>query len=128
MSVAGGRDLHGYWQISVFGVRYKAHRLAFLYMTGAWPVADVDHINRIRDDNRWKNLREATRAQNVANAPARKNSRSGVRGVCLTPKGWKAQIKVSGKNKHIGYFKSVDAAAEAYRSAASLAFGQFAAI
>lgn len=123
----GGPDVGGYILISVDGARHKAHRLAFLFMLGRWPEGDVDHANRNTSDNRWSNLREATRAQNCANAGARSNSKSGVRGVCLTTRGWKAQIKVSGKNNHLGYFGSAEAASAAYKAAAQRAFGQFAA-
>lgn len=44
----------------------------------------------------------------------------------LTKKGWKAQIKISGKNRHLGYFKDIEAASSAYQVAAKAAFGQFA--
>jgi hypothetical protein len=125
--VAGGPDAYGYVQISLAGKRWKAHRLAFLYMTGFVPSSDVDHINRDKADNRWANLRPAGRAQNMANMGARRTSKSGIRGVCYTTRGWKAQIKVAGRNRHIGYFGSAEAAGAAYSRAAAEAFGEFAA-
>jgi len=57
-----------YIRISIDGKSYRAHRLAFLYMEGELPSDCVDHINRVRDDNRWCNLRHATRRQNNHNA------------------------------------------------------------
>lgn len=62
----------GYRVITIFGnektrPQYRSGRLAFLYMTGHWPEWDVDHKNRKRGDDRWKNLREATRSQNLRN-------------------------------------------------------------
>lgn len=64
--VAGGQMLNGYITIGV-GKPYLAHRLAFLYMTGQFPTNQVDHINRIRNDNRWCNLRDATSSENSFN-------------------------------------------------------------
>jgi hypothetical protein len=124
-SVAGGRDLDGYTTISVFGKRYRAARLAWLLMTGEWPVGDVDHINRTRCDDRWSNLRVATRSQNSANSGAR----SGKKGACWVDakKKWKAQIRVGGKSTHIGYFSTEDDAHAAYKTAAVSEFGEFAA-
>ena len=55
----------GYRRIRVDGQMYQAHRLAWFYIHGHWPVNLIDHKNTIRDDNRLSNLREATRAENV---------------------------------------------------------------
>ena len=121
---AGGLGTDGYTTISVLGRRYRAARLAWLYMTGEHPSGDVDHINRKPTDDRWANLRLATRSQNCANT----KSHSGLKGVSwVTAKQrWKAQIKVSGKNKHIGYFDCPIEANEAYKDAAIAAFGEYA--
>lgn len=54
---AGGINDRGYRRIKLRGKRYKAARLAYFYMTGAWPPALMDHRNRTRDDDRWDNLR-----------------------------------------------------------------------
>lgn len=62
----------GYVAIGIDGKLYKGHRLAWLYMTGEWPKDEIDHINRTKHDNRWVNLREATKEQNCDN---RKGSR-----------------------------------------------------
>lgn len=125
----GGPDKDGYWMISVDGVRYKAHRLAFMYMLGRWPQGDVDHINRTTGDNRWSNLREASRSQNMANVGTTKANKSGYRGVSWveTKKRWKAQIRRGGTNCHIGYFKTPEDASAAYEAAARECHGDFAA-
>jgi len=121
---AGGKDAHGHRTISVKGKRYRAARLAFFWMTGEWPPHDVDHINRDRMDDRWCNLRAATRTQNCANSGPRTGK---VKGACWveSKKRWKAQIRLEGKNCHLGYFASEQAAGEAYQKAARQAHGEF---
>jgi len=81
-SHAGCLDKHGYVQIGVAGKVYRAHQLAFLYMEGYIPE-EVDHINRVRDDNRFSNLRAANRRINTKNQPLRCNNKSGFNGVSL---------------------------------------------
>lgn len=85
-------------------------------------------MNGNRLDNRAANLREATRAQNAANAPVRRDSRSGVKGVRQDGRTgkWIASIKAGGHAKHLGVFESVEAAAAAYRAAAQRLHGRFA--
>lgn len=68
----------GYVIIRCNNKQYYAHRLAFLYMTGAFPTNQVDHINRIRTDNRWDNLRDVDNRTNSANTK-RNNEVVGVR-------------------------------------------------
>lgn len=63
----GGIDVTGYHIVCVKRKKYRAHRLAFLYMEGAIPPDQVDHINGIRADNRWENLRHATHEENAKN-------------------------------------------------------------
>ena len=65
--IAGWINGHGYRQLSIDYKKYDCHRLAFLYMLGKLPNEEVDHINHIRSDNRWINLREVTRHENKKN-------------------------------------------------------------
>lgn len=74
-------DGRGYLQFCVDGRLYLAHRLAWLYVHGHWPPTEIDHKNRIRDDNRLANLRLATRSQNNWNKVRVAKSNSGHLGV-----------------------------------------------
>jgi len=65
--VAGRIDCNGRRQIRIASGFFYSARLAHLYMTGEWPKDQMDHINRIRDDDRWENLRQATQSQNSYN-------------------------------------------------------------
>ncbi|MDH7787676.1 hypothetical protein QBD01_003703 [Ochrobactrum sp. 19YEA23] len=123
---AGSVLENGYVSISIDSRAYRAHRLAILYMTGRMPSDLVDHANLIRSDNRFPNLREATRSQNGANR-ADVYASSGVKGVTWhvhTGK-WQARIRVSGNSKYLGLYSELEDAKEAYRLAAHKYFGEF---
>lgn len=98
---------------------YIAHRLAFLYMEGAFPPDEVDHINRDTTDNSWINLRKATRAENLRNSSVHSDSASGAKGVSWDKvnQKWVAQICVHGKNMHLGRFLMQEDAMRAYVAA-----------
>lgn len=117
--LAGTTHREGYRHVQVAGRRYQAHRLAWLYMTGAFPVAGIDHINGIRDDNRMINLREATQSENHQNRAKRSDNKSGFIGVSRDSgrQKWRAYIKIQKRNKHLGYFDSPEAAHAAYLAA-----------
>src|SRR5215813_12141516 len=78
-AVAGTTDQEGYIQIHLDGKKYRAHRLAYLYMTGEMPTQILDHINRVRSDNRWGNLRPVTDRFNYYNCSDYSNNKSGVK-------------------------------------------------
>lgn len=118
--LVAGHPRGGYLRVRADGKFYSVHRLAFLYMTGKWPTDEVDHINRDRADNRWSNLRAATRAENMQNKSVYRNKRtSQIPGVSwyARSKRWKAQIQISGKKFGLGYFESEQEAAAAYAAA-----------
>ena len=114
--VAGGYDGRGYRVIGVDGALYRAHRLAWLYTTGAWPADQIDHINGARDDNRFANLREATHRENGQNRTAHPFNTSGHPGVCWhkAAQKWMAQIRTSQKHRYLGLFSTPEEAAAAY--------------
>lgn len=118
----------GYRVIRLYGVRYPAHRLAWLYMTGRWPLVLIDHKDRDRLNNRWVNLREATHQQNQQNRGASKRNKFGIKGVYKYRTGYRAHIRAEGKMKSLGTFKTPEEAGRAYQKAAQLYHGEFAAM
>lgn len=87
----------------------------------------VDHANLNRLDNRKCNLRICTSGENQSNKGIQSNNTSGVKGVRWSEpcKKWHAQISFNGKNRNLGFFKTIDQAAEAYSKEAKKLFGQF---
>jgi hypothetical protein len=117
---------NGYVSIQVLGQRVLAHRLVFFYMTGEWPTNDVDHIDGCRTNNRWKNLRQATRAQNLANRSANLN-RTLPKNVYLHPNGYyRVKVKMEGKFYHVGYFPDLSKASLAAIKKQKELFGEYA--
>jgi hypothetical protein len=118
-SLAGSPNGHGYLRITIDGKRYCAHRLAWLFMTGKWPAHDIDHINGDRSDNRFSNLREATRAENMQNiGPRQRQNTSGLTGVspCKITGKWLASITVDRRSIYIGRFATKEEARAAFLS------------
>jgi hypothetical protein len=118
--VAGSINGHGYVHIGIRGAHYKASRLAWLWVTSEWPKEDLDHINRVKDDDRWVNLREATRSQNAANKP--RIDRDLPQGVRLSRSG-KFNALITGL--YLGTFNTAEEAGRAYTNAAQCLFGEF---
>lgn len=118
-SIAGSKDRHGYIQIKIDAHLYSAHRLAWLYVTGNVPKEQIDHINGVRDDNRFCNLREASHAENARNSKRPITNSSGIKGVDWVARlsKWRAQIGFDGGKHYIGVFTNINDAADAYRSA-----------
>jgi hypothetical protein len=107
-----GCNSNGYISIGVDGSRYRAHVLAWLYMEGYFPENDIDHINRIKSDNKWKNLRHVSRSCNLRNNDIRSNNTSGLTGIRLNcnKSKWIVEITINNKNIYLGrYINKVDA-------------------
>lgn len=125
-SVAGSQNKVGYVVVRVDMHLIKGHRLAWFVSNGAWPIAEIDHINGVKFDNRIANLREATRTENVRNVGFRKANTSGFKGCRLKGGKWEARISIGkGKLKWLGYFETPEQASEAYKQAAIKYHGEF---
>lgn len=126
-TIAGSIWADGYRHICIDYVAYPAARLAFLWMTGRWPRLGMDHKNRNRADDRWRNLREATWSQNQMNK-INSNNALGLKGVCWEwdRDKYKAYIEVNGRSMHLGRFETAEEAQAAYAVAARKHFGEFA--
>jgi len=126
-SVAGTKMNTGYVRITIKQKMYTAHRLAYLYMTGNFPENFIDHINHIKDNNRWSNLRDATNSQNLANQVKPKTNTSGYKGVYWNKvhKKWCAEIGYMKKKMHLGLYTTPQEAAEAYKKKAIEIHGEF---
>ena len=125
--IAGSiHSVYGYRIIKVDFVKYRAARLAWLYVHGRWPLAEIDHRNRRRDDDRIANLREATHSQNGANQTARRTSICGVRGVSPIKKTGRFMARAG--NRYLGTYSTIKEAATAYQRAARKTYGEFAVV
>ncbi len=105
--VAGSvNKVNGYRLIHVNNKNYNASRLAFLYMTGHFPTNEADHESGVRDDDRWENLRDATRSVNCRNNLIRKDNSSGITGVHWnkSAKKWRARLRINNRPLHLGSF------------------------
>lgn len=116
-SIAGCIRPDGYVTIWLEGRGYQAHALAWFYVTKRWPKHEIDHINRVRSDNEWINLRHVTRAENQQNHSAKRpRTISGLLGAHfhIQTGRWTANIKLHGKNIFLGIHDSAQLAHAAY--------------
>lgn len=122
--VAGGKST-GYVMIKIDGVKYKAHRLAWLYVHGVEAPCRVDHKDTDTFNNRIENLRLATQAQNIANA-RRKAGKKLPKGVRANGPRFTARISFEKTLYTLGTFDTPEQASDAYFKAAQHFYGEFA--
>lgn len=108
----------GYYRGAIFNVFYRSHRIIWKMVTGTDPI-EIDHINGIRTDNRWVNLRSVEGSVNMKNSQTYATNSSGRVGVgwFKARNKWRAQIFVAGRARHLGFFDSFDDAVAARVSA-----------
>lgn len=104
-------DSKGYRLVRIGGKYRQGHRVAFWLATGTWPPDEIDHRNRIKNDNRWRNIRPATKAENAQNRKVYINNRLGVRGVRLRRDGYyEPRLMLNGKAKYLGIYRTLEEA------------------
>src|SRR5690606_19421962 len=124
---AGTPSGHGYVKLTVYRQKVYAHRAAWLYVHGDWPEF-IDHKNGDRSDNRLANLRSVSRAENQRNRAVQANNRLRIKGVHKSGSAYIAGITIDGKYRHLGSYRTPQAAAAAYDAAAIEHFGEFASL
>jgi len=125
--VAGYLRPDGYEVITINGIKYLSHRLAFVYVNGDIGNSIIDHINGLRSDNRIDNLRISDKKSNARNCGIYQSNKSGFKGVTFiksTGK-WRASASFNGKSKHIGNYETKEFARDAYISFINENYGEF---
>lgn len=115
--LAGTKATDDYVKISLLGKMYQAHRLAWLYVHGAWPDGIIDHIDGVVTNNKLENLRVVSLNENAWNSKIPVTNTSGVKGVAWNKekRKWRAKIGHKRRTLHVGYFNSIEEAEAALR-------------
>lgn len=115
---AGTVRAGGYLGIRIDGICRSVHRLAWLYMQGESPDCDIDHIDGVKTNNKWNNLRLATRSQNMQNMKkAHRDSETGYLGIEKKRDKYMARICTNGERKNLGTYDTPEEAHEVYLKA-----------
>ena len=109
----------GYVRVSIRNKTYPASRIIWWHIHGEWPDGDIDHINRVKADNRLANLRVLPRSENVRRSQRPYRSTTGCRGIATNKRGkpYRANIDIRGKKIHLGCFDTIEEAVAARRAA-----------
>lgn len=120
--LVGTSGSRGYLQATIHSRKYPVHRIIWCWLYGAWPKHDVDHINRVRNDNRKINLREVTRSENNHNGGANRRNTSGHRGASWdkSKQLWVSHIRAYGVSYFLGRHKTAELASAAYYAAKAI--------
>ena len=121
-AIAGSLSKEGYLVTSVDCKVYKCHRLAWLYMTGSWPANHIDHKDGNKANNRFYNLRDVTKSQNMQNQRKAQahNKATQLLGVYKNGVNFAARIWHNNTRVYLGTFATKEEAHAAYLAAKRL--------
>jgi hypothetical protein len=125
----GSINQAGYVIIIINSIKYSAHILAWFYMTGQLPKNEIDHKNRVSNDNRFNNLREiSTKVEQRGNQALPTTNKTGLKGVCFDKvrNTWRANLGTKKGQKFLGRYEDIFEASNAYNEAAMRYFGEYA--
>jgi hypothetical protein len=106
---AGTLNSGGYLQVKLKNKKRLVHHVVYAMHHGFIPK-EIDHINRIRSDNRIENLRPVTRGQNLLNINLLKRNKSGYKNICWhkASQKWIVQGRKDGKPLYLGVYANLE--------------------
>lgn len=121
----GSKRPDGYTFLSIQNKQYLCHRLAWLYIYGAFPKTYLDHINQNKQDNRIVNLRLTNKSLNALNTSLpHEDSSSTYQGVSRTSSGkWMCKLTINGYQRYLGSYNTEEEAYMVYRKEKELYIG-----
>jgi hypothetical protein len=107
----GTPNQDGHLTVNINGKGELVHRIVWVLMAGILNDNDIDHINGNNQDNRFSNLRQCTRSENLCNSKKPSNNTSGFKGVTLEKSGyWMGYVKFKGKRHSKSGFLNAETA------------------
>lgn len=113
-------DSRGYWLSHFPQGKVYLHK----YVMKVGSNYEVDHIHRVRNDNRKSQLRKCTHSENNRNRKIKKNS-TGVVGVYFSHNKYSARVYIKGKEVWLGLFDTLEEASKAREEAVKKYYGEF---
>jgi hypothetical protein len=111
----GTLNSEGYLVTKLSVKQYRVHRLAWLIVHGKWPEWEIDHINGLKTDNRWANLRDVPPSLNQHNKhKPQRNSSTSYRGVTRRGNRFAAALEADGRSIFAGLYDTPEEASAAY--------------
>lgn len=126
---AGRQHPDGYRYVMINNKHYAEHRIIWIMHNGPIPAdIDIDHRDRIKNNNLIANLRLANTSQNLYNIGLYKSNTSGYKGVTYRAdiNKWRVRIGINGNRITLGHFDTAELGYEAYKMAAKELQGEFA--